>query len=194
MFIQTESTPNPNTRKFLPGKPVLQVGTMEFSTEESARISPLAFRLFSIPEVSNVFLGQEFISVTKKEGEWIHLNPAILGAIMEHYVSGEPVISHVGDSSPIAIYHEEKEEEVYASEDKEVVEKIKELLHTRVQPAVQSDGGTVVFRAFKEGVVYLEMRGACRGCPSSSMTLRNGIRNLLTHFLPEVQDVQPWLQ
>jgi len=191
MFIQTESTPNPNTRKFLPGKPVLPVGTMEFSTEEAARISPLACRLFSIPEVSGVFLGQDFISVTKREGEWIHLNPEILGAIMEHYVSGEPVIRQEGDSSwitPLTL----SEDESYTPEDKELVEKIKELLHIRVQPMVQRDGGTVVFRAFKDGIVYLEMKGACRGCPSSTVTLQNGIRNLLSHFVPEVQDVCPW--
>jgi len=192
MFIQTESTPNPNTRKFLPGKPVLSVGTMEFSTEESAQISPLACRLFSIAEISSVFLGQDFISVTKKEGEWIHLNPAILGAIMEHYVSGEPVIRQEGDSlHPISLNPPEAEE-IYTPEDKAIVEKIKELLHVRVQPAVQNDGGTVVFRAFKDGIVYLEMKGACRGCPSSSITLQNGIRNLLSHFVPEVQDVRPW--
>ena len=192
MFIQTESTPNPNTRKFLPGKPVLPVGTLEFSTEDSARISPLACRLFSIPEVSNVFLGQDFISVTKKEGEWVHLNPAILGAIMEYYVSGEPMIRGAGDSSAVTSAHPPEEDVVYTVEDKLVVEQIKDLLRTRVEPAVQNDGGTVVFRAFKDGIVYLEMKGACRGCPSSSVTLQNGIRNLLSHFIPEVQDVRPW--
>jgi Fe-S cluster biogenesis protein NfuA len=192
MFIQTESTPNPNTRKFFPGKPVLPLGTLEFATQDSAQNSPLASRIFIIPEVSGVLLGQDFIAVTKREGEWLHINPAVLGAIMEHYVSGEPVLSQDGQHCRASTSQTAHHAEIYAPEDRETVVKIKELLETRIQPAVQNDGGMVVFRAFQKGIVYLEMKGACRGCPSSSATLQNGIRGLLTHFLPEVQDVHPW--
>ncbi len=184
MFIQTEATPNPATLKFIPGKPVLGAGTRDYRDSEAASQSPLAARLFDINGVSGVFLGSDFISVTKEEGEWQHLKPAILGAIMEHYMSGAPV---VGDGEPEA----EDDGEFFAPEDQETVDTIKELLETRVRPAVAQDGGDIIFHGYKEGIVYLHMRGACSGCPSSTATLRHGIENLLKHFIPDVQEVRP---
>ena len=184
MFIQTEATPNPATLKFLPGGVVLENGSREISNEEAARVSPLASALFAIDGVSSVFLGPDFISVTKASGEWQHLKPAILGAIMEHYMSGGPVISlGAGDG-------EQAPPEFFAKEDSDVVATIKDLLETRVRPAVAGDGGDIVFRGFKDGVVYLQMKGACSGCPSSTATLKRGIQNLLCHFLPEVKAVE----
>jgi Fe-S cluster biogenesis protein NfuA len=186
MFIQTEATPNPSTLKFIPGREVLQAGTRDFRDRVAAeRASPLAARIFEVDGVEGVFLGSDFISVTKGGGEWQHLKPALLGAIMEHYMSGAPVVSDVQDTE----VHEGGEQ--YATEDSEIVETIKELLETRVRPAVAQDGGDIVFHGYKEGVVYLHMRGACAGCPSSTATLRGGIENLLRHFIPEVQEVRP---
>lgn len=183
MFIQTEATPNPATLKFLPGRPVLGEGTMEFLKPEETTSSPLAARLFDIEGVSGVFFGPDFISVTKNDSEWQHLKPAILGAIMEHYLSGAEVAEEQPD--------EAGEEEFYEPEDEEIVATIKELLETRVRPAVAQDGGDITFQGFRDGIVYLHMRGACAGCPSSTATLRHGIENLLRHFIPEVVEVRP---
>jgi Fe-S cluster biogenesis protein NfuA len=185
MFIQTEATPNPATLKFLPGRTVLESGTREFrDAAEAEPLSPLAARLFGVDGVTGVFLGSDFISVTKAEGEWQHLKPAVLGAIMEHYLSDEPVLR--GD-----VIKGEAASDDFSPEDAEIVETIKELIETRVRPAVANDGGDIIFRGFRNGTVYLKMQGACSGCPSSTATLRNGIENLLKHFVPEVEAVEP---
>jgi Fe-S cluster biogenesis protein NfuA len=185
MFIQTEATPNPSTLKFLPGRTVLTSGTMELRNPEAAAKSPLARALFAIPGVSTVFFGSDFVSVSKADQpEWQHLKPAILGAIMEHYVSGTPLL----DEGSTHADHDG--EEFFAAEDAETVATIKELLETRIRPAVASDGGDITFRGFRDGVVYLAMKGACAGCPSSTATLKSGIQNLLKHFLPDVQAVE----
>jgi Fe-S cluster biogenesis protein NfuA len=185
MFIQTEATPNPATLKFIPGKAVLGSGTLDFRSGDEAARSPLAHRLFGIEGVSGVFLGPDFISVTKGAAEWQHIKPAVLGIIMEHYLSGAPVVSDGTESASDA------QEEDFAPEDQEIVDTIKELLETRVRPAVAQDGGDIVFHGFRDGIVSLHMRGACSGCPSSTATLRHGIENLLKHFVPEVQEVRP---
>ena len=185
MFIQTEATPNPATLKFIPGRPVLDHGTLEFLDPETSKASPLAARLFEIDGVKGVFFGTDFISVTKGEGEWQHLKPAILGAIMEHYLSGVAVTEAPEAAEGGAV------DEFFAPEDEETVKTIKELLETRVRPAVAQDGGDITFQGYRDGVVYLHMRGACSGCPSSTATLRHGIENLLRHFIPEVQEVRP---
>ena len=185
MFIQTEPTPNPATLKFIPGKVVLGDGTVDYRSKTEATQSPLASRLFEIEGVTGVFLGSDFISVTKGDAEWPHIRPAILGAIMEHYMSGAPVIGGAvadGDADM---------DEQYDPSDEETVRTIKELLDTRVRPAVANDGGDITFHGFRDGVVYLHMRGACSGCPSSTATLRHGIENLLKHFCPDVQEVRP---
>jgi Fe-S cluster biogenesis protein NfuA len=183
MFIQTEATPNPATLKFIPGKSVLTDGTADFRQAAEASNSPLAARLFEIDGVKGVFLGSDFISVTKDDSEWQHLKPAILGAIMEHYMSGAPVIGTNGAN-------DEATTENYDAKDADTVATIKELLETRVRPAVAQDGGDITFHGFRDGVVSLHMRGACAGCPSSTATLRHGIENLLKHFCPDVQEVQ----
>lgn len=184
MFIQTEATPNPETLKFLPGLPVLPQGTANFPSVEDAAISPLALRLFDIDGVSEVFLGGDFISVSKDKGEWAHLKPMILGAIMEHFTAGLPVIEDGADADAGS------DGPVFDEADKDVVEQISELIETRVRPVVAQDGGDIIFHGFKTGVVYLHMRGACAGCPSSTMTLKNGIERLLQHYVPEVVEVQ----
>ena len=185
MFIQTEATPNPATLKFIPGKSVLGDGTADFRAKAEAETSPLAQRLFDVDGVRGVLLGSDFISVTKGEGdEWQHMKPAILGAIMEHYLSGAPVVAG-GDGEAADA------EEHFDPADADTVKTIKELLDTRVRPAVANDGGDIVFHGYKDGVVLLHMRGACAGCPSSTATLRHGIENLLKHFCPEVQEVRP---
>lgn len=184
MFIQTEQTPNPATLKFLPGRAVMAAGSAEFTDpDEAGRVSPLAARVFGVDGVAGVYLGTDFVSVTKHEGqEWHLLKPAVLGAIMEHYLTGEPVAHEAllrpeGAAGPDA-------------EDDESVKKIKELLETRVRPAVAQDGGDITFHGFERGVVYLNMRGACSGCPSSVVTLKNGIENLLRYYVPEVVEVR----
>ncbi|MDX2308587.1 MAG: NifU family protein [Hyphomicrobium sp.] len=182
MFIQTEATPNPVTLKFIPGRQVLAQGTAEFRSRSEASTSPLARRLFDIDGVTGVFLGSDFISVTKIDTEWQHLKPMVLGAIMEHYMSGETAATDQANDD---------EEGNFDPADAEVVATIKELLETRVRPAVAQDGGDITFAGFRDGIVYLHMRGACSGCPSSTATLRHGIENLLKHFCPEVQEVQP---
>ncbi|WP_108658925.1 NifU family protein [Acuticoccus kandeliae] len=186
MFIQTESTPNPETLKFLPGKSVMESGVADYRSVDEAGASPLAKRLFAVDGVTGVFLGNDFISVSKDGTPWPHLKPAVLGAIMEHYLSGDPVIvGEGGDEAAVTA------EESYSEADAATVAMIKELLDERVRPAVASDGGDIIFRSYKDGVVHLSMRGACAGCPSSTMTLQMGIQNLLRHFIPEVREVRP---
>lgn len=184
MFIQTEATPNPATLKFIPGRVVMAEGTFEARDAAGAEPSPLAQRLLALPEVAGVFFGHDFVTVTKRDGEWQHLKPAILGAIMEHFLSGAPVVA---ENAPAA---DDSADEFYQAEDADTVATIKELLETRVRPAVAGDGGDITFRGFKDGIVYLNMKGACSGCPSSTATLRHGIQNLLRHFLPDVREVQ----
>ncbi len=186
MFIQTEATPNPATLKFLPGKSVMGEGTLDMRTAEEAGRSPLAKALFSIPGVSGVFYGSDFVTVSKSEGEWQHLKPAILGAIMEHYQSGLPLL----EGEVVASAEDGAQAEFFAADDAETVATIKELLDTRVRPAVAGDGGDITFRGFRDGIVYLNMKGSCAGCPSSTATLKHGIQNLLRHFLPDVRAVE----
>ena len=179
MFIQTEQTPNPSTLKFLPGRVVMEKGTMDFAGVDAAHSSPLAKRLFAVEGVERVFFGSDFVTVTKAaDKDWQVLKPSILGGIMEHYTSGEPVVAADGQASEAA------------AEDDEVVAQIKDLLETRVRPAVAQDGGDIVFQDFRDGIVYLHMQGSCSGCPSSTATLKMGIENLLKHYVPEVVEVQ----
>ncbi|MBB3770726.1 Fe-S cluster biogenesis protein NfuA [Angulomicrobium tetraedrale] len=183
MFIQTEATPNPSTLKFLPGRTVLGQGTFEARDAGEATRSPLASRLFEIAGVTGVFFGSDFVTVTKDSAEWAHLKPAILGAIMEHFVSGQTLLPDD---------HEHAEDDAFfAAEDAGVVDTIRELIDTRVRPAVANDGGDITFRGYKDGVVFLAMKGSCSGCPSSTATLKNGIENLLRHFVPDVVEVRP---
>ncbi|MFM2129090.1 MAG: hypothetical protein RL477_636 [Pseudomonadota bacterium] len=180
MFIQTEQTPNPATLKFIPGRAVMDQGTADFRAPTSGA-SPLADRLFAVDGVAGVFLGADFISVTKAEGgDWAALKPMVLGAIMEHYTSGRPAV--VADA---AVCGEDE------GADSDIVVQIKELLDTRVRPAVAQDGGDIVFRRYEDGIVYLRMQGSCSGCPSSSATLKIGIENMLKHYIPEVREVRP---
>ena len=184
MFIQTESTPNPATLKFLPGQTVLEAGTADFPSPDASATSPLATRIFAVEGVTGVFFGMDFITVTKAEGqEWAHLKPAILGAIMEHFQSGQPVMAGGAEGGAGHAAHD--------GPDAAIVNQIKELLDTRVRPAVAQDGGDITFHGFERGVVYLHMQGACAGCPSSTLTLKMGIENLLRHYLPEVTEVRP---
>jgi Fe-S cluster biogenesis protein NfuA len=181
MFIQTEQTPNPATLKFLPGCPVMTSGTANFTSGEAARVSPLAERLFSLPDVTGVFLGADFVTVTKtEEGDWYRLKPAILAVVMDHFTAGRPVLLDDATASVAAA----------TSEEDEVVAQIKELLETRVRPAVAQDGGDIIFHDFEDGVVYLHMQGSCSGCPSSTATLKAGIENMLRHYIPEVVEVR----
>ncbi len=184
MFIQTESTPNPATLKFLPGQTVLEMGTADFPSPEGAEASPLAQRVFAVEGVTGVFFGTDFVTVTKADTvEWDHIKPAVLGAIMEHYQSGQPVMAGGAQQSSGHAEH--------TGEDGEIVGQIKELLDSRVRPAVAQDGGDITFHGFDKGVVYLHMQGACAGCPSSTLTLKMGIENLLRHYIPEVTEVRP---
>ena len=185
MFIQTEATPNPATLKFLPGRTVLPHGTLDIRDPAGAVQSPLAERLFGIAGISGVFLGSDFIAVTKAQGEWQQLKPAVLGAVMEHFMSGAPIVRDETATATAA------EDEFFESKDSETVATIKELIESRVRPAVANDGGDITFRGFKDGVVYLDMKGACSGCPSSTATLRHGIQNLLRHYIPDVIEVRP---
>ena len=183
MFIQTEQTPNPATLKFLPGCPVMTSGTANFTSGEAARVSPVAERLFSLPDVTGVFLGADFVTVTKtEEGDWYRLKPAILAVVMEHFTAGRPVLLDDATASVAAATSEEDEDEVVAQ--------IKELLETRVRPAVAQDGGDIIFHDFEDGVVYLHMQGSYSGCPSSTATLKAGIENMLRHYIPEVVEVR----
>jgi Fe-S cluster biogenesis protein NfuA len=183
MFIQTEATPNPATLKFLPGRPVLEAGTLDMPDKAAAAQSPLAVRLFDIPNVGGVFYGSDFISITKRGGDWQQIKPAILGAIMEHFVSGAPLLTEGGEQA--------EADEFFDAKDADTVATIKDLIETRVRPAVAGDGGDITFKGYKEGVVYLIMKGACSGCPSSTATLQHGIQNLLKHFVPDVTEVRP---
>jgi Fe-S cluster biogenesis protein NfuA len=185
MFIQTEATPNPATLKFLPGRPVLEHGTLDLRDAAGAAKSPLAERLFGIDGINGVFFGSDFITVTKSTGEWPQLKPAILGAIMEHFMSGAPLLR---DADAVA---DAAEDEFFEPADADTVATIKDLIETRVRPAVANDGGDITFRGFRDGVVFLDMKGACAGCPSSTATLRHGIQNLLRHYIPEVVEVRP---
>ena len=181
MFIQTEDTPNPETLKFIPGEIILKTGTADFSNKEVASVSPLALRLFEIDGVSRVFLATDFISVTKDpQFHWNNLKPSILTGIMEHYSSGLPAINDT----------EKKNSESNNTEDSETIKQIKDLLETRVRPAVAMDGGDITFCSFESGVVTLQMKGACAGCPSSTATLKMGIENMLRHYIPEVTEVR----
>jgi Fe-S cluster biogenesis protein NfuA len=180
MFIQTEQTPNPATLKFLPGRDVLGRGTADFPTPETAVRSPLAQRLFEIEGVAGVFLGADFVTITKDgDRDWYLLKPSILGVIMEHFTAGRPVINETTADDNAA--HED---------DDEIVAQIKELLDTRVRPAVAQDGGDITFQGFENGIVYLNMKGSCAGCPSSTATLKAGIENMLRHYIPEVVEVR----
>lgn len=183
MFIQTESTPNPATLKFLPGLTVLATGSADFPTETAAQASPLARRIFGAGGVAGVFIGPDFVTVTKSEdADWSHIKPGVLGAIMEHFQSGAPVIE--GEAGSVG-------HAAHDGPDSAIVSQIKDLLDTRVRPAVAQDGGDITFHGFDRGVVYLHMQGACAGCPSSTMTLKMGIENLLRHYIPEVTEVRP---
>jgi len=180
MFIQTEQTPNPATLKFLPGVTVMPSGTANFTTREATARSPLAERLFGLPEVNGVFLGGDFITITKTDdSDWFQVKPAVLAAIMEHFTTGQPVITGAATEAADG-----------AGEDDEVVSAIKELLETRVRPAVAQDGGDIIFEDFADGIVYLHMQGSCSGCPSSTATLKAGIENMLRHYIPEVLEVR----
>jgi Fe-S cluster biogenesis protein NfuA len=183
MFIQTEATPNPSTLKFLPGRDVLPKGTLHMTNAAEGAQSPLAQKLFSIEGVAGVFFGSDFITITRSGVEWQHLKPAVLGAIMEHYLSGAPILDENAAPAQDGL-------EFFEAADEDTVETIKDLLETRVRPAVAADGGDITFRGFRDGVLYLDMKGACSGCPSSTATLRNGIQNLMRHFVPEVQEVR----
>jgi Fe-S cluster biogenesis protein NfuA len=186
MFIQTESTPNPATLKFLPGREVMGNGAVaDFPDRDAAARSPLASALFEVDGVARVFFGSDFISVTKADGDWRHLKPPILGTIMEHFTRELPLFESSAEVEPEA-------DESYSEEDADVVEQIKELLDTRVRPAVANDGGDIIFRGYdgKTGIVALYMRGSCAGCPSSAITLKNGIENMLRHYIPEVSAVE----
>ena len=180
MFIQTEDTPNPLTIKFLPGKEVMKSGTADFKNKDLSANSPLASRLFDVEGIDGVFLGSDFISVTKKkDAEWFSLKPSILGKIMEHYASGEAVL--------LVNSYDESNEDI---DESDTVQQIKKLLETRVRPAVAMDGGDIQFESFEDGIVTLLMKGACSGCPSSTATLKMGIENMLRHYIPEVQEVR----
>ena len=180
MFIQTQDTPNPATLKFIPGVPVMETGTADYPAADSATNSPLARRLFQIDGVRGVFLGGDFVAVTKEEAlDWFALKPSILAGIMEHYASGMPVVESTGAA-----------DEDDGEEDDDIVRQIKQLLDTRVRPAVAMDGGDIVFQGFDDGVVTLQMRGACQGCPSSTATLKMGIENMLRHYIPDVREVR----
>jgi len=185
MFVQSESTPNPQTLKFLPGRDVMgEAAVADFADADAAARSPLARALFEVPGVARVFFGSDFISVTKLDEDWRHLKPAILGAIMDHFMRGLPLIEGT---------HEETDNEAsYGEGDPEIVAQIKELLDTRVRPAVAADGGDIIFKGFDggSGIVFLHLRGACSGCPSSTLTLKNGIENMLRHYIPEVNAVE----
>ena len=181
MFIQTEPTPNPATLKFLPGRAVMETGTANFTEAAAAKDSPLAESLFAVEGVTGVYLGADFVTVSKAEGlDWLKLKPVVLAALMDHFTSGRPVIT--GSVAPA---------DAGAEEDNEIVAQNKELLETRVRPAVAQDGGDIIFESFEDGVVYLHMQGSCSGCPSSTATLKAGIENMLRHYIPEVQEVRP---
>ncbi len=185
MFIQTEGTPNPNTMKFLPGQIVLREGTASFTDKDAAQASPLAEALFGVKHVEGVFFGADFITVTKDgDTDWALLKPQVLTTIMEHYVAGKPIMAETSSKEAVTATSTASED------DDELVAQIRELIDTRVRPAVAEDGGDIIFQGFEEGVVYLELHGACSGCPSSTLTLKDGIENMLKHYVPEVERVE----
>ena len=185
MFIQTEQTPNPQTLKFLPGRVVMKEGTAFYKNTAEASNSPFAKRLFAVEGVEGVFFGSDFITITKSEElDWLVMKPVVLGAMMDHFNSDDETI----DSSTLNKGTEALKEN---ENDSEIVKQIKELLDTRVRPAVAMDGGDIIYQSFKEGIVYLHMQGACSGCPSSTATLKMGIENMLKHYVPEVKEVRP---
>ncbi|WP_375164692.1 NifU family protein [Temperatibacter marinus] len=182
MFIETELTPNPETQKFLPGQAVLPTGSMTFETDEEAAVSPLATALLAVEGVKSIFLGADFIAVTKEEAEdWIDLKPLVLSSIMQFFTTGQPVIE---GSIEVAGGMEDN------PEDAEIILQIKDLLDQKIRPAVAQDGGDILYHGFQEGVVYLKMQGACSGCPSATITLKQGVENLLKYYIPEIVDVQ----
>ncbi len=181
MFIETESTPNPATLKFLPGRTVMGPSTADFASAEAAGRSPLATALFALPGVEGVFLGDDFVTVSKADGvTWQALKPQVLGTLMDHFIHNRPVIEGKADAA---------DEDVDPA-DAEIVAQIKQLIDTRVRPAVAGDGGDIIFRGFRDGVVRLQMQGACSGCPSSTATLKHGVENMLRHYVPEVKSVE----
>jgi Fe-S cluster biogenesis protein NfuA len=185
MYIQTEQTPNPATQKFLPGRTVLAHGTADFPNVEAAARSPLAQRLFGVDGVAGVFLGADFVTVTKAaDADWLGLKPLVLHALMDHFVSGAAALEEADEAGQAV---------ARSGDDDEIVAQIKELIETRVRPAVAADGGDITFQGFENGVVYLNMRGSCSGCPSSTLTLKTGIENMLRHYVPEVVEVRPVL-
>ncbi len=191
MFIETETTPNPSTRKFLPGRQVMPSGTRDFATPEEAEASPLAQTLFDTGDVTGVFFGYDFVSVTAGPGvDWNDLKPQVVAVLLDHFVSEAPLFA-AGSASGIAVPGEDDGADVEDDEGTEdIVAQIKELIETRVRPAVASDGGDIRYRGFRSGVVYLQMQGACSGCPSSAATLKQGIEGLLRHYVPEVSEVR----
>ena len=190
MFIETETTPNPATLKFMPGKQVMPAGTREFASPEAAEASPLAQAIFDTGEVTNVFFGADFVSVTAAPGvEWAVLKPQVVAILLDHFVSEAPLFAG-GDASGIAVPSEASLLVEENAEDADIIAQINELLETRVRPAVAGDGGDIVYRGFKDGIVHLQMQGACSGCPSSTATLKHGIEGLLKHYVPEVVEVR----
>lgn len=191
MFIETETTPNPATLKFLPGQQVMQAGTRDFASPEAAESSPLAQALFDTGEVTNVFFGSDFVSVTAAPGaEWGSLKAQVVSILLDHFVSGAPLFAG-GDAGGISVPPEEAAPVVEDDPaDADIIAQIKELLETRVRPAVAGDGGDIVYRGYREGIVHLQMQGACSGCPSSTATLKHGIESLLKHYIPEVAEVR----
>jgi Fe-S cluster biogenesis protein NfuA len=190
MYIETEATPNPATVKFLPGEQVMPAGTREFTTPEAAEASPLAAALFGLGDVTGVFFGRDFVSVTAAPGvDWSALKPQVVAMLLDHFVSGAPLFA-AGNAASIAVPAEQDGDFADDDADPDVVAQIKDLLETRVRPAVANDGGDIVYRGFRDGVVYLTMQGACSGCPSSSATLKQGIEGLLKHYVPEVTEVR----
>jgi Fe-S cluster biogenesis protein NfuA len=190
MYIETETTPNPSTIKFLPGRQVMSAGTRDFASPEDAAASPLAEALFGLGDVTGVFFGTDFVSVSAAPGiEWASLKPQVVAILLDHFVSEAPLFAG-GDASAIAVPSDEDADLGDDPADADVVAQIKDLIETRVRPAVANDGGDIVYRGFREGVVYLSMQGACSGCPSSSATLKQGIESLLKHYVPEVSEVR----
>jgi Fe-S cluster biogenesis protein NfuA len=189
MFIETETTPNPATLKFLPGQPVMTSGTRDFASHEEAEASPLAEALFDTGEVTGVFFGRDFVSVTAAPGvDWSMLKPQVVATLLDHFVSQAPLFAG-GDASGFSVPPEEEAIEEDPA-DAEIIDQIKDLIETRVRPAVANDGGDIRYRGYRDGVVYLTMQGACSGCPSSSATLKQGIEGLLKHYVPEVHEVR----
>jgi Fe-S cluster biogenesis protein NfuA len=186
MLIRTEHTPNPSTRKFLPGQPVMEAGTRDFPDAESAEASPLADNLFSTGMIEGVFYGSDFVSVTAAPGvAWSDLEPIVVEALLDHFVTGAPLFK-AGSAAGIQVDSDFEED----PGDAEIIDQIKELIETRVRPAVAQDGGDIIYKGYRDGHLYLSMHGACQGCPSSSVTLKRGIESLIKHYVPEVESVE----